>query len=335
MCDRVVVLGNPVLDYTLEIEQLPVEAGQHQEVHELLVGPGGAANTLIAGARLGLAMQVLGVVGDDATGRQLLDWLRAEGVDVGLVAVERGRRTTTVFVLSAPATTQSFLGFHSACAVTPCLRPLAKTGAPAYRKQGTTAMLPTWEEAIRRAAAFYFDGWTYGTLGPRLVLQAVRLAFGARVPVFFDPGPRLAHFDPQWLSDALRCTSVLSLTEDEARTIVSGTKSPEELARDLRARGPELVVIKSGAQGCLVQRDGECVSHPGFAVPVRDTTGAGDAVAAAIILACLRGYDLPRLAALANAAGAATVQRLGGGLNLPSAAEIDALLQQGAQVAEN
>jgi sugar/nucleoside kinase (ribokinase family) len=89
-----------------------------------------------------------------------------------------------------------------------------------------------------------------------------------------------------------------------------------------------MVVVKRGAQGCLLQRDGETVEQPGFAVPVRDTTGAGDAVAAALILAWLSGYDLPATAALANAAGAATVQRLGGGLNLPGVAEINALLQR-------
>ena len=308
MHERVIVLGNPVLDYALEVERLPVQAGQHQEVRELAVGPGGAANTLIAGARLGLAMQALGAVGDDDAGWQLVDTLRAEGVDVDLVSIERGRRTTMVFVLSVPDGGQSFLGLHGAGAI--------------------TRMSPGWAEAIRRAAALYFDGWTYGTLGPAVTLEAAHATADASVPLFFDPGPQWRQFSPEWLSEVLRCTSVLSLTEEEARSIVPGEATLEFVARALRARGPQMVVVKRGAQGCLLQRDGETVEHPGFTVPVRDTTGAGDAVVAALILARLRGYDLPATAALANAAGAATVQRLGGGLNLPGVAEINALLQR-------
>ncbi len=75
MHERVVVLGNPVLDHALEVERLPVEPGQRQEVRELTVGPGGSANVLIAGARLGLRMQALGTLGDDAAARQVLGCL--------------------------------------------------------------------------------------------------------------------------------------------------------------------------------------------------------------------------------------------------------------------
>jgi sugar/nucleoside kinase (ribokinase family) len=308
MSEPVVVLGNPVIDCALEIECLPVEAGRHQELRDVFVGPGGSANVLIAGARLGLAMQALGVVGDDMAGRQVLDWLRAEGVDVDLVAVRPGERTANVFILNTPHGEQSLMGFHSS---------------------HTAMEMPSgWQESIRQASALYFDGWAYGALGRELTLRAVHLANESGVPVFFDPGPPLQRFEPDWLSQVLRHITALSLTEDEARVIAPHAPTLEVLAAALRARGPRLAVIKRGPCGCLLQRDGETAVHPGFAVPVRDTTGAGDAVAAAIILAWLRQHDLPTSAAFANAAGAVTVQRLGAGLNMPHLAEINALLQR-------
>ncbi len=227
---------------------------------------------------------------------------------MGLVAVRPGERTTDVFILCAPDGRQSFLGFHS--------------------PHAAITMPLDWQVATRQATGLYLDGWAYGAMGRELTLQLVRLASESGVPVFFDPGPLLQRFELDWLSQVLKHTTALSLTEDEARVIAPHEPTLEALAAALRARGPRLAVIKLGARGCLAQRDEETIVHPGFAVPVRDTTGAGDAVAAAVILAWLRRYDLPTLAALANAAGAVKVQRLGAGLNMPRIAEINALLQR-------
>jgi ribokinase len=308
MGERVVVLGDLVVDYTFQIDHLPVEADQHQAIRDMLISPGGAANTLIAGARLGLAMQAVGTIGDDPTGAQWLAWLRGEGIQVDEVVPQAGQRTTIVVILTAAGGSHAFLGRHAA--------------------RTPSSLLPGWQAAIRQAAAFYLDGWTYRTMGPELTLQAVGLAAGAGVPVFFDPGPEVLHFAPEWLEGVLRHTRVLLLTEEEAAAIVPGRLPPETMGRSLLARGPRWVVIKRGAQGCLVGRAGEWVSHPGFRVPVVDTTGAGDVTAAAVILAFLRQYSLPATAEFANAAGAATVKKLGGGLNLPNAAEVNAVLMQ-------
>ena len=180
---------------------------------------------------------------------------------------------------------------------------------------------------IRHAAALCCDGWAQSARwGRPWCLQPRVRRRPAGVPVFFDPGPRVGYFGAEWLVDLLRCVTGLSLTEDEARALVPGAVSIEGLARALRERGPHQVVIKRGALGCLVQRGTEVAVHPGFAVPVRDTTGAGDAVAAAIVLAWLRGYDVPKTAAFVNAAGAVAVQQLGGGLSMPRLAEIEAML---------
>jgi sugar/nucleoside kinase (ribokinase family) len=157
--------------------------------------------------------------------------------------------------------------------------------------------------------------------------MAARQAAAAGVPVFFDPGPRAGVLPIEWLDEMLRYVAVLSLTEDEARAVTAGTATVvEDVARALWHRGPRWVVVKRGGLGCIVHDGVDTVAHPGFEVPVRDTTGAGDAVAAAVILARLHGYDLPTTAALLNAAGAVAVQKLGGGLNMPTAAEIGALL---------
>ena len=74
-----------------------------------------------------------------------------------------------------------------------------------------------------------------------------------------------------------------------------------------------LAVLTRGEDGAGAARfvDGEIVelaSHPGFTVDVADPSGAGDALAAAVVGLVARGIeDLDRLLAVGTAAGAATV----------------------------
>jgi sugar/nucleoside kinase (ribokinase family) len=55
-------------------------------------------------------------------------------------------------------------------------------------------------------------------------------------------------------------------------------------------------------------------------------------VAAAALYAYLHDYPLAKLLLLANATGAAAVQKLGAGANVPNRAEIQAVLQSGGLV---
>jgi ribokinase len=305
---RVSVLGNPVLDHVLAVEQLPVRPGEYQEVREYRVGPGGAANVLIAGARVGLAMQALGVVGDDQPGHDLVEWLHDEGIDTSLIIRLADSATPCIFILVAPDGSVSSIGRH--------------------RHRPGIALPEAWPAAIAASAALYCDGWAYGSLGGELLLTAAQCATAASVPVFFDPGPRSGQLPGEWLEEMLRHVTVLSLTEDEARAITpSGITDLETLVRHLQQRGPRWVVVKRGAQGCVIHDGVETVARPAFSVPVRDTTGAGDAAAAAIIFAWLRGYDPGTTATLANAAGALAVQQLGAGLHMPTANQIRRILE--------
>lgn len=72
----------------------------------------------------------------------------------------------------------------------------------------------------------------------------------------------------------------------------------------------------------------QTIACPSFEVAVRDTAGAGDAFAAGLISAYLRGDSHERMGAIANAVGAATVAKLGTGTALPSKEDVNRLLVQ-------
>jgi|GEM_PF-89916 sugar/nucleoside kinase (ribokinase family)/nicotinamidase-related amidase len=308
MTPPVVVLGDLVVDQTLEIERFPLNPGEHQRVASAHFSPGGAANTLIMGTRLGLTMQAVGVVGQDSAGGALLQALTAERVNTEAVVRVADGQTRTVYTLVSPGGQHIFLGHQ---------------GVPA-----PPALPPHWAQAVQGAAALFFDGWNYRAGHSQVCLQAAELAHLHGVPLFFDPGPEHAHFSPDWLAKVLACTHTLLVTEDELRGLLADNSSAlEALARQALGRGVGRVVVKRGAHGSVLIAATGQAAHAGYAVDMRDTSGAGDALAAAMLYAHVHGYTPQDTLALANAVGAAAVMKLGAGLNMPTREEVAAVLR--------
>ncbi len=91
---------------------------------------------------------------------------------------------------------------------------------------------------------------------------------------------------------------------------ISGASTLEAALSALAGQVP-LVVLKQGAQGAIARRGGEYAARPAFQVEVVDTTGAGDAFAAAFLHGWLQRLSLADTLTLANAAGALAVTRIG------------------------
>ncbi|MCG2769500.1 MAG: carbohydrate kinase family protein [Chloroflexota bacterium] len=304
----VISVGDLVADLIVEIPELPARANEHQIAHSLRLEPGGAGSFLIAGARLGMRMQAMGCLGDDLYGRQVIGILRDEGVDVRAVAQPPGSTSTTVLVLTDDTGEHVFLGVAG---------------------HGTTVSLTAdCRQEIRRSDALFTYG--YALLEEQLAQftrEAVQEAHQQGVPVFFDPGPLVAQMPEDVWRDSVRRSRVLLLTEDEACRMGDGLCG-EDVVHFLLKMGPELVVLKRGERGCLVATADQIIETPGFPVPVRDTAAAGDSFDAAFVYGYLHHYSLSQTAVLANAMGAAKVQKMGSGTKVPTAGELIAVLRQ-------
>lgn len=295
-------IGDLVADIVTAIPVLPAVAGQHQVATELRLEPGGGANFLIAGARLGQPMAALGALGDDAWGRQVTEILAAEGID--LAGVTHHGTTTVVIVLVGRQGEHVFLG--------------------KYGHGGKIEFSPAAAALVEQAGAVYCAGYTLAE--ERLVelaLAALRHARRAGIPVYFDPGPQMAAVPAEVCRAVLPLVDGLLATADELPLIAPGGISAA------LAAGPQLLVLKRGPAGCAVySTDGLQLEAPGLPVPVVDTSAAGDSFNAAFMTARLRGWSLADCAALANAVGAAKVQKLGGGRSVPTLAEVRQVLAE-------
>jgi len=303
----ILILGDLLADLSLRIESFPVQAGGMQRVSYFELGPGGAANTAIAAARLGLAVGQLGEIGDDRAGRWIVEDLKAEGLDVSGVIASAQATTAVAGVIVDAHAEPAYLGYPG--------------------RQYLPSLPVEWAERIQKAEALFVDGWVDHTRQADLILEGLQAARDSGVPSFFDPGPGNPALDNAWHAAACRRTTVVLATEDEAQRI-SGRSDPLESAKAILALGPELVVIKRGVAGCFLVRQDEVYLAGGYPVDALDTTGAGDSLDAAVIDGYLRRLPLSALGTLANAVGAAKVLKLGTGRNVPTREEVRAVLKR-------
>ena len=121
--------------------------------------------------------------------------------------------------------------------------------------------------------------------------------------------PAMREPDPLW--SLLPHLDLFTCNLAEAQILV-GEKEPAAAASALREKGASAVVIKLGADGCLLSEHDRDLHLPG--VPVKnvvDTTGAGDAFAAGLLAALRKGADLEMACQAGIKLGAETVQFLG------------------------
>ncbi|HKD00739.1 MAG TPA: ribokinase, partial [Methylomirabilota bacterium] len=96
---RVLVVGSANVDFTVAASRLP-RVGETVSGGTLLVNHGGkGANQAVAARRLGAEVRFVGCVGDDASGRDILGALRAEGIGVDGVMVTAEAATGTALIV--------------------------------------------------------------------------------------------------------------------------------------------------------------------------------------------------------------------------------------------
>lgn len=298
----IISIGDLVADLVVSIPNLPAEAGRHQVATDIRLEPGGGANFLIAGARLGQPMAAIGALGDDDWGHQVAALIRAEGVD--LSGVKHDGTTTTVIVLVSQTGEHVFLG--------------------KYGHGSKIDLGPAEVELIKCSGAIYCAGYTLReTRLVDLALEAMRVARQANIPTYFDPGPQMSDVPAGLRRQVLPLLDTVFATEEELPLL--GVNSAAELLN----LGPGCVVVKHGFAGCAVYSEGALqFESPGYPVKVVDTSAAGDSFNAAFMTARLWGWPLADCAKLANAVGAAKVQKLGGGRSVPTLAEVRAVIDE-------
>lgn len=274
---------------------------------------GGAGNVARNIAALGGRCIYVGVTGDDEIGRALTSAFTAEtGIDCKLV-VEPGRISTRKmrFVSEKHST-------HVARADWETSSPIGKATEDAVIAHAT--------QAITAAGAVVIADYALGMLSKRVVRAVIDAANAVKKPVLVDPrgrdyssyaGATLIKPNRQQLIEVVN-----RAVETEAEIAGAG----EEVRRAAGVRA--VLVTRSEAGMSLITTDPP-VHVTAYPVRVRDVSGAGDTVSAALSLMLAAGASFEAATRVANAAAAVAVSKRG--TATVSLAELRSRLLGGAQ----
>ena len=301
----ITVIGSSNTDLVVRVPRIPAP-GETLLGHDMQRVPGGkGANQAIAASRVGVMVHFVGCLGDDDFGDVAAMTLAREGLHLEHLVRVAGVPSGVALIAVAPTGENSIIVAAGANAHLSAVD--IDRATPAIQ----TADLVIAQLEIPLAT----------------VQHAFMLARQFSIRTLLNPAPAQA------LPDALlSLADVLVCNETEAATLtgmaVTDRAAAITVARRLRERGPALVIVTLGGDGCLVASDDAVTHIPAFIVPVVDTTAAGDAFIGALAYRLVLG-DMPTTAAhYAAAAAALSVGVAGAQPSLPTGDQVALFLSR-------
>jgi ribokinase len=297
MPPAIVVVGSLNLDLVVRVARLP-GPGETVSGGDVFRNPGGkGANQAVAAARLGRGVAMVGCVGDDQAGRELLASLRADGVGTAHVRAVGGVPSGRAFItVSDDGENQIVVSPGANARLTP-----EDVGAAGSALRAAAVTLLQLEVPLEAVAA------AVRAAGGRVVLNPA--------PVRALPSELLGEID-------VLVPNRVELAQLAASPVPGTVEEAAGLAGRLPARA---VVVTLGADGVLVVEQGRASHVP--AVPVRpvDTTAAGDAFCGGLADGLAGGAALLEAARWAVRVAAAACTRPGAQASLPTPSEVRSL----------
>lgn len=274
---------------------------------------GSATNVAVAAARLGHSAAVITGVGDDPFGRFVRREMRALGVDDRHTVVNTELHTPVTFCEMFPPDDFPLWFYRS-----PSAPDLEITVDDLDLATITSARL-LWVTATGLSKE------------PSRATHHLALSSRARRPhTVLD----LDYRSTLWREPAAARKEILEVLDQftvvvgnrEECEVAVGVGDPERAADALLDHGVDLAVVKKGPAGVLAKsRDGR-VDVSATKVHIVNGLGAGDAFGGALCHGLLADWPLGRTIAFASAAGALVASRLECSTAMPTAAEINELL---------
>lgn len=297
------VFGSLNMDLVCRMPHLP-QPGETILGTQFETLPGGkGANQAVAAARLGAPTSMIGRVGEDDFGRQLLEGLQGAGVDASGVVVDR-EVSTGVAAIAVDGAGQNTI--------------VVIPGANGQISDGDVDRLTA---RLRPGDLLLLQ---FEVPLP-LVMVAAKAAKAQGATVIVDPAPARTDLPPEFL----RTVDILTPNQVEASQLtglaVTDVATAIEAAQQLVQRGVAIAIVKLGDQGVVVAENHRTFHQPALPVQVVDTVAAGDAFNGGLAVALAEAMDLEEAVQFANAVAAAAVMVAGAQASMPERSRVAAL----------
>lgn len=251
---------------------------------------GGAANTAICLARLGLKTAPVCNVGTEGTGSLLVNVLKKQKVNTSLVKRDKYHHTgLSLFILGDDNEHTGIL----------------ERGANDYLKLSNADFKPAhwfYVSSLTGEAASYL---------PLIFDYAKR----HNIKIAFNPGSEQLKQGYKKLARYIEQTEVLVLNLEEAEKLLAekgrGIKNKRNLLKAVCALGAKITLVTDAENGSHAVLDNKVYSQAAVPKDVIDTTGAGDSFGATFAFGVFKGHDLGYCLKIAAINSASVVSNMG------------------------
>ena len=250
--------------------------------------PGGAGNVALNIAALGSAVRLVGVVGDDETGLELLSRLKAAGVYCDFLQSEEKPTITKLRIISQHQQLIR-LDFEKA-----------------FEASDIIGLQDKAKSLVDDSQVMVLSDYGKGALQD--IIDLIDLGRSRNIPIIVDP--KGADFTKY------RGATLITPNLTEFEAVVGGSDNEDEFVnkglRLVRELNLEAILITRGEHGMtLIRPDSPELHLPARAQEVFDVTGAGDTVISVLAASMAAGDGLADATALANLAAGLVVGKLG------------------------
>lgn len=296
----VLVFGSINMDLVTRVPRLP-RPGETLTGYRFETVPGGkGANQAVAVARLGVPVQMVGRVGGDAFGQQLLDGLQADRVGCNGIQVDADTHSGVAAIA---------VDDHSENHI--IVIPGANGQVNDTDVERLQTLLPQARVLLLQLE-----------IPLPAVVAAARAAKQAGLTVILDPAPARSDL-PEELYPLV---DLLTPNQVEAGQLtgieVQDESTAEQAAIALQNRGTPTIIVKLGRRGAFCRTARETFLIPSFPVQAVDTVAAGDAFNGGLAAALATGLPLPVATRQAAAVAALSVTKPGAQPSLPTGREV-------------
>ena len=302
---RVAVVGSFMMDLVVQCNHLPL-GGQTVVGQDFVTFVGGkGSNQAIAAARLGADVSMIGRLGADSFGDELLKNLLAEGVNSQFVVRDTEMGTGVAMI------TVDKNGNNTIVAVPKANMSLNPDNIDQAESEIAAVDILLLQLEVNLSA----------------VQRAAEIAKANDVPVLLNPAP--AHQIPVELMNLVDII-VPNETETEFLTgcRLTDMETIKSAARHLLAESAPTVILTLGDQGALLATAEDIQLFPSYSVKAVDATAAGDAFCGTLAVSIARGDSWESAVNFANAAGALTVTKLGAAPSIPMREQVIELIER-------
>jgi sulfofructose kinase len=290
---QAVCIGVITIDTIALVDKYPSE-DERVLAHEISrAGGGPAAVAAVALSRLGVKSAIVGTIGDDADGKEVLRIFAQEGVDTSGISIGTTPTAGSVIVASKE---------HSARAI--------------------STRQPILQAPINEAAKKLIANakWVHVDHVGVKRLDEAGITRGNGPQISFDAGYGVETFDPI-------VVDLFVPTDRQMALRYPGVDLAVALENDSMKAGNTVVATQGSAGSAGFSPETGLVTAPGFTVEVTSTLGAGDVFHGALVAQLIQGHSLQEAMRRANAVAALSCRGLDGQSKIPTTTELDAYLE--------